>query len=573
MAMTVEQINLVIAARNGDQRSFEALYGEFYEKVYALSRMILRNERDAEDVLQETFITAWQKLHTLNNPETFSVWVQVIARNLCNMQLRRKNVAILLDAETDIQMFDSLESDDLLPAVYAERDDLRQRFSDIIDSLSEVQRQTITLYYFNELSIEEISMVMECSPGTVKSRLFLARNAIKAEVEASEHKHNERFYGIAGIPMLPLARLIQSHIKAISINSGSAAASFRAVSDSLVSQNQHIQTVKEAGNMKNKMSLGTKILIAALSVVGIAALVVLTVLLVNMFNKKEPDDVVDSPPVLLEVLDNENIFPINDPEIPSLDDIDWSLLEGYWKADHMMFVGFFSDGDDIRFEYGLLQSGFGVRSTIIDTELEPDGSYTVTIFVAAIEPNEVDDGRPEHTEVFSINLDTLSTDEVIELRIDNSDGENWHSYTRMGDTLDNVGYTSPEFFELLQGYWYTVDDEQNPFVGFFGDESTGFIVSYGVFQSWFGFEFQLIHFIPISPEQSELTVFFQAVPASGDNMALPERIETLRVDTSRLNEHGEILISIDQETEESFVTYYFGGYTADEAYANWPLSE
>jgi len=233
MKMTDRQIQLVTEAQNGNLKSFEELYVIYFGKIYALARMILKNEADAEDILQETFITAWRKLDTLKTAQTFSVWLQIIAKNLCNNHLKRKNMSILLDAEKDIESLDTAESDELFPAVYMERADLRERLGRIIDKLSEVQRQSIVLYYYNELTVEEISEVMECSTGTVKSRLFLARNAIRAEIEEQESKTGERFYGTAGIPMLPFGKLIHSHLEAMSISQSAAASSFTAISESI----------------------------------------------------------------------------------------------------------------------------------------------------------------------------------------------------------------------------------------------------------------------------------------------------------------------------------------------------
>ena len=238
MAMTEQQVQLVIAAQNGDVKSFEELFSIYYEKVYALARTIIRNTSDAEDILQETFITAWRKLGTLKTPPTFSVWIQIIAKNLCNMQLRKKNIAILLDAEQDIEDFDSEESDELLPAAYAERADLKERLGRIIDSLSEVQRQTIVLYYFNELTVDEISNVMECSANTVKTRLFLARKAIRSEIEEQERKSGEKFYGVAGIPMLAFGKLMKSHLESQSIARSAADATLSAITETISGANQ-----------------------------------------------------------------------------------------------------------------------------------------------------------------------------------------------------------------------------------------------------------------------------------------------------------------------------------------------
>jgi RNA polymerase sigma factor (sigma-70 family) len=224
MAMNEREIMLVSAAKNGNNRCFEELYELYYNKVFALARMTVKSESDAEDVLQQTFINAWQNLNMLTNPAGFSTWIQKITLNLCYSLLRRKNIAILMDAESDIENFgDEIPDTDFLPAIYAERDDLRVRLGKIIDGLSEVQKQTIIMYYYSELKVEEIAYVMECNVGTVKSRLFLARNAIRSEVEEQESKSGQKFYGVAGIPMLAFADLLTQQLETQGISSAVSA--------------------------------------------------------------------------------------------------------------------------------------------------------------------------------------------------------------------------------------------------------------------------------------------------------------------------------------------------------------
>ncbi|MCL2671793.1 MAG: sigma-70 family RNA polymerase sigma factor [Clostridiales bacterium] len=305
MAMTEQQVQLVIAAQNGDMKSFEALFAIYYDKVYALARMIIRNGSDAEDILQETFVSAWRKLHTLQTPQTFSVWVQVIARNLCHMQLRKKNLAILLDAEQDMENFGAEESEEMLPAVYAERADLRERLGRIIDGLSEVQRQAIVLYYFNGLSVEEIADVMECSANTVKTRLYLARKAIRSEVEEEERKSGEKFYGLIGIPLLPLGKLIQTHMESLTGRQVAYNASWHAISDAIASSHgagaaavaAETQTKKMKGveTVKN-MSLKAKIMMGISIAAALGAVAVLVILLVTGGTGNNPQIEADPSP-------------------------------------------------------------------------------------------------------------------------------------------------------------------------------------------------------------------------------------------------------------------------------------
>ena len=208
MAMNEREIALVSAAKAGDSKAFEDLYNHYYGKIFALARMTVKNDANAEDILQDTFISAWKNLNTLANPAAFNTWLQKIALNQCYSLLRKKNITIQMDEESDIEDFIEEPSNELLPSIYAERDDLRIRLGKIIDGLSDIQKQTVVLYYFNEQKVEEIAYIMDCNVGTVKKRLFLARKAIRTEVEEEERKSGEKFYGIAGIPMLPIGSLL-----------------------------------------------------------------------------------------------------------------------------------------------------------------------------------------------------------------------------------------------------------------------------------------------------------------------------------------------------------------------------
>lgn len=234
MPINKKEETLVIAAKNGDTKSFEELYNLYYDKIYALALTIAKNRADAEDALQLTFIKAWQNIEKLENVSAFSTWLQRITINHCNSLLRKNNKQeYSIDDESDDGEFLQIESDLMLPEQYAERDDLSLRLRSIIDELSVVQRETILLYYYNELSIEEISHIMDCSEGTVKSRLFLARKAIKTEIEEQEKKTGEKFYGIAGIAFIPFAEIFVREIKRTAISENKAVSIFQSISNTL----------------------------------------------------------------------------------------------------------------------------------------------------------------------------------------------------------------------------------------------------------------------------------------------------------------------------------------------------
>lgn len=221
---------LVFAAKNGNTKCFEELYKIYYDKIYALAITMVKNSADAEDVLQITFVKAWQSIDKLENVSAFNTWIQRITINQCNSMLRGKKQNYSIDDESEDGEILQIESDLLLPEQYAEREDLSIRLKEIVDDLSIVQRETILLYYYNELSVEEIAETMDCSVGTVKSRLFLARKAIKTEIEEKEKKSGEKFYGVA---IIPFASLFIKQVKSFVISGEKASEIFSGISNTL----------------------------------------------------------------------------------------------------------------------------------------------------------------------------------------------------------------------------------------------------------------------------------------------------------------------------------------------------
>ena len=201
MPITMTDQALVFAARNGNTKCFEELYKRYYDKIYALARTTVKNDADAEDVLQTTFIKAWQSIKSLEDPAAFNTWLQHITLNECCSLMRKNKPTLSMDEEGEDGEMMQLESDLMLPQQYAERRDLSERLGKIIGELSDVQRETILLYYYEEMSVDEIAQTMDCSAGTVKSRLFLARKAIKTEIEEQERKTGQKFYGVGFVPL------------------------------------------------------------------------------------------------------------------------------------------------------------------------------------------------------------------------------------------------------------------------------------------------------------------------------------------------------------------------------------
>lgn len=194
---------LVAEAGKGSQAAYEALYQETKQMVYFTCVGLLKSEADAADQMQETYITAFQKLETLEEPEKFPAWIKRIAVNKCKDFLVQKKSWFPLFEEEDIPVEFEETDADFLPESYITVQSKRKIVQQIMQKeLSDVQYRTILLYYYDELSLAEIAGLMECSEGTVKSRLYIARERIKEGVLKYEEKHKDKLYSIAALPFL-----------------------------------------------------------------------------------------------------------------------------------------------------------------------------------------------------------------------------------------------------------------------------------------------------------------------------------------------------------------------------------
>lgn len=202
--MEKEEIKtLVLQAAQGNRAAFGALYEETGRVVYFTCLKLLANAQLAEDITQETFLTALQKLGTLTNPENFQTWVNRIAINLCKMHFRGNTDP----EENSEEILDDILDEDLIPEEYVSNDAKRKIIMDIIDTvLTEEQRQSVILYYFDMLTVPEIADVMGCTTGTVTSRLSAARKKIKEAVLIYEENNNDRLH--AAVPVFILSKLL-----------------------------------------------------------------------------------------------------------------------------------------------------------------------------------------------------------------------------------------------------------------------------------------------------------------------------------------------------------------------------
>jgi RNA polymerase sigma-70 factor (ECF subfamily) len=180
-----EDIVLVQRAQQGDMAAYDELICRYQERVYATIYHMTANHEDANDLAQETFIKGHQALKSFKGDSSFYTWVYRIAVNkTINVLKQRKNKTHLSLNDLDF----NAENDPDLVALISDKtprrdialSELQEKLNAAMLKLSEVHRLVVTLHDVQGLSHEEIGKIMDCNIGTVRSRLFYARQQLQA---------------------------------------------------------------------------------------------------------------------------------------------------------------------------------------------------------------------------------------------------------------------------------------------------------------------------------------------------------------------------------------------------------
>jgi RNA polymerase sigma-70 factor (ECF subfamily) len=181
----VEEGELVRRARKGDLAAYDDLVRRYQERIYATIYHMTSNHEDANDLAQDTFIKAFHALKSFKGGSSFYTWVYRIAVNkTINFLKQRKHKAHLslddldFNAEHDPDLVALIS--DKTPRREAYLSELQQKLNEAMQKLSEPHRLAVTLHDVQGLSHEEIAEIMDCNIGTVRSRLFYARQLLQA---------------------------------------------------------------------------------------------------------------------------------------------------------------------------------------------------------------------------------------------------------------------------------------------------------------------------------------------------------------------------------------------------------
>lgn len=191
--------HLVEKIKKGDNKSFEKLYKLTEHEVWFTCISFLKNETTAQDIMQETYITAFLKIQSLEKSSQIRSWLNRIAVNKCKNYLKGKG-----EIQLDDEIFENqaiVDEHISIPEEYISDKAKREIILSIMQEvLSDVQYQTVIMHYFNEMTVDEIAEVFECSRGTVLSRLNYSRAKMKTAIEDYENKSGDRLHGVVFVP-------------------------------------------------------------------------------------------------------------------------------------------------------------------------------------------------------------------------------------------------------------------------------------------------------------------------------------------------------------------------------------
>ncbi len=173
----LDDMTLALRARDGDADAFESLVRKYRNEVYALCFYFTRNREDAWDLAQDVFVKAWRALRRFRGDASFKTWLMRIAANHCKDHLKKRRL-------------ETTSYDDALQAVNADTGDtpsqaaaskeLGAAIEAAVKQLPTKHQLTFILREYQGLSYQEMAEVMQCSVGTVMSRLFNARKRLQA---------------------------------------------------------------------------------------------------------------------------------------------------------------------------------------------------------------------------------------------------------------------------------------------------------------------------------------------------------------------------------------------------------
>ena len=204
---------LVLLARQDDQNAINELYNQTFKKAYFIARTAIKSSdgdysSQIEDILQDAYVKAFSSLDKMEDPEKFQGWLDTIVINRCKDFLKKKKPTLFSDMASEnsddgsiLEFEDSRENDrmEFKPEETVDYGETKRLIAEMLDRMPEDQKMCLLMYYYEEMSVRQIAEAMDCSEGTIKSRLNYARKNLKGQVLELEKKGTKLYC----MPLLP----------------------------------------------------------------------------------------------------------------------------------------------------------------------------------------------------------------------------------------------------------------------------------------------------------------------------------------------------------------------------------
>jgi len=160
-AIVEEKLKLIVKAKNGDAIAFQQLIHLEKEKLYKMAYVYMRNEEEALEVFQETVYLAFKSITKLKNDRYFSTWIIRILINTSISTLRKKKRVVLINKE----MWDNMPGEEMVDT------DVQMDLLNALNEMDEKYKTVLLLRYYQDYTIQQISVILDCPEGTVKTNI------------------------------------------------------------------------------------------------------------------------------------------------------------------------------------------------------------------------------------------------------------------------------------------------------------------------------------------------------------------------------------------------------------------
>ena len=179
----MEDSELITFAKQGDKRAFDKLVRRHYNKVSSLVGRYVKDQQEALDVTQDTFLKAYKGLESFKEESAFYTWIYTIATNTAKNHLTAKSRRIQCDSGDLSELLDESPLGGVeTPENMLQAEELRLSFEKVLDKLPDLLGKALSLRELDGKSYQEIAIIMNCPVGTVRSRISRARETLHNEI-------------------------------------------------------------------------------------------------------------------------------------------------------------------------------------------------------------------------------------------------------------------------------------------------------------------------------------------------------------------------------------------------------